>query len=210
MSMETISTKRRRVYPRKFPHEEAVARHKAGETVASLARGYGVSDAGIRRVVDPKQRERMRLHSVKWQMQGVCHQCDKEGISRGSRYCRSCSLKLRTRSVRPETLHCSGCHLWLPDKDFAPSSQMAYRRYRRRDCRSCATKARTAYRAKHRVLCEGGCGKMVEGKGRAARGDPNRPFLCNECARARNTPWMGYWPNLVLDTMKQKKEEIDG
>ncbi len=47
------------------------------------------------------------------------------------------------------------------------------------------TPERRAYREKHKVPCEDGCGKLVEGRGRARHPDPDRPYLCHACALNR-------------------------
>lgn len=50
VSLVTVSAKNSRVYRRKFDHEQAQVRHAAGETVASLAREYGVNWMAVKRV----------------------------------------------------------------------------------------------------------------------------------------------------------------
>jgi hypothetical protein len=46
---------------------------------------------------------------------------------------------------------------------------------------------RRKYRIENRVPCEGGCGKLVEGKGRGTKpgSDRNRPYMCIGCGNRR-------------------------
>lgn len=182
MSLVTVSTKRKRVYTRQFDHEEAIARRKAGESVIKLAREYGVSETAIRRVLNPDLRKRMNELSLKSIMSGTCVDCGKQGISRHGDRCVPCAQIHRTTSVREDTLRCDRCQRWLSDESFGSApGRFPHRRNRRRRCRQCDTWERKQYREKGKVPCEG-CGKMVEGKGRARGENPDRPYLCFHCA----------------------------
>lgn len=208
MSMVTKSTKRNRVYQRRFDHEEAQRRFAAGERLTSLAREFGVSTAAVRRVVVPGQRERMYRQSRVKQMSGVCVDCGKTGIAKRAKRCMDCSATHRLKTVRPTTLRCSICKEWLEDTAFRKGETCSEsRRFRSRTCRECDSRARTEYRERNKVLCEGGCGKLVEGKGRPSRDDPNRPFLCLSCGHKLREPW---WLKILYSGGVYHKEENDG
>lgn len=182
MSLVTVSKKRNRVYQRRFDHEEAAKRHHSGESMMSLAREYGVSVTAIERVVKPGKRERMNFYTRRSTMSGVCIDCGKTGITKRSSRCMECSSRSRITTVRPDTIHCGRCERWLPDDAFRHSEKNTpSHRYRNRRCRECETQARKEYRDRNKVPCDGGCGIMVEGKGRSRRGAPGRPFLCRNC-----------------------------
>jgi len=51
MGMETHSTRRNRVYARKFDHDEAFRLHQQGWTYEALARRYDVKPMTVRRVI---------------------------------------------------------------------------------------------------------------------------------------------------------------
>jgi hypothetical protein len=158
MSMETISTKRRRVYPRLFDHDEAQRRREAGEPVAALAAEYGVSVDRIYQVTSDAARarvvENMRLHHL-----ALCDDCGGECThnwsSKRSRHdrvvCRACSDERQREDALLERLdpdgliHCSKCdqHLDIKAYRIRPNGYPAIR------CRSCETAARRAYRHAH-------------------------------------------------------------
>jgi hypothetical protein len=126
-------------------------------------------------------------------MSGICVDCGKEGVALYHRgpdgpRCRVCASLLKADSVRADTLRCVTCRRWLPDSDFPRDRRSRKaRRHRHKQCRECNTVARRAYREKHKVACEGGCGRMVEGGGRAHRGDPERPYICRQCWPSRTS-----------------------
>lgn len=182
MSLETIG-KTGRVYLRKFDHNQAQADYQAGESLLSIARRFGVTYNAVYRVVDPERRIRMDATVKKWIMSGVCQDCGEKGISRYAPRCKNCSSHLRITSVRAGTLSCSTCQLWLPDTDFGLSTNFSHRRNRRPICRKCESAKRRAYRERNKVLCQGGCGKLVEGKGRTWKNNPDRPYLCLSCSQ---------------------------
>jgi hypothetical protein len=187
MSIVTVYAKNGRVYRRKFDHEQAQIRHAAGETVTALAREYGVSFQAVKRVVDLRTRARMAEQTRRYLMSGVCVDCGKEGVSIHGPRCRACASQLKANSVRADTLRCTTCRRWLPDSDFPRRGANKARRQRHKQCRECNTVARRAYREKHKAACEGGCGRMVEGGGRAHRGNPDRPYLCRQCWLSRES-----------------------
>ncbi len=90
---------------RKFDHDEAVARHAAGEAVSALAREYGVSLTAVYRVVDPRVRERMYAQSQKslerrrMPCKGGCGVLVWPHGARTTGYCNSCyGDKLREKT----------------------------------------------------------------------------------------------------------------
>lgn len=52
---------------RKFDHDQARERYANGETVAALARSYGVAEPSIKRVVDDEYRKRQNEYQREWQ-----------------------------------------------------------------------------------------------------------------------------------------------
>lgn len=41
--------------PRQFPHEDAISRFNAGESISAIAKSYGVTAPAVRRVVKPRR-----------------------------------------------------------------------------------------------------------------------------------------------------------
>ena len=83
-------------------------------------------------------------------------------------------------------LWCNSCAQWKHE-DLSPAPPAA-RPHRRRGiyCSTCSSRKRRSYRDRHRVPCENGCGRLVEGKGRpnwnhGRQLDPDRPYLCIHC-----------------------------
>ena len=184
MSLVTVSAKRNRVYPRKFDHDEARARHTGGETLAELAAEYGVSPTAIRRVVDPATRRRMVQRTRRHVMSGCCPDCGQEGTTvvegRPSR-CTACSDLARATSVGDGVLRCQRCRGWMPDDMFPKNrSTSRPRRGRHECCRACQTIIRQEARVKRMVPCER-CGKPrthpKEAHNRVSTG------LCRDCYR---------------------------
>jgi hypothetical protein len=179
------SRKRPRAYKRKFPHEEARRLRASGLTYVEIARHFGVSDTAVMLACDPVQRRRYYERSREYLMGGTCIDCGGRCTLKGQR-CRSCYTRLKVESapsVRPTTLRCAVCRQWKSDSEFSPESLRPNpaRRGRRGLCRSCDTAARRRYRERHKVPCRGGCGRMVEGKGRASRSTG----YCSSCVRLR-------------------------
>jgi hypothetical protein len=203
----SYSPARNRFYERKFDHDEARRRHAAGEGVAALARDYGVSYTAVQEVVDSAFRERAAERS-RISQHTTCERCGAECLkethrarrSGVRRLCRRCIMRERRECVRVDEqtgkvleVYCSTCKSWKPPDAFGRGSR--YKDLREggfhSGCRPCLTKMRQEYRERHKVACAGGCGRMVEGKGRpntrTIRGkrikdiDPERPPLCSAC-----------------------------
>lgn len=158
MSLTTVSTKRNRIYQRKFDHDEARIRHAAGESLSALAREYGVTQAAVKRIVDAEHRAAMDSRIQRWMMGGVCRDCGKQGVSRQKARCKKCASQAAATSVRPGELWCSRCQQWLPDESFPHGDKTKARRGRHQYCRQCNTAARRQYREKVKVPCER-CGR---------------------------------------------------
>lgn len=169
MSLVTVSAaKGGRVYQRKFDHDEARVRHAAGESIRSLARNYGVSEAAVGRVVNPGTNARMRLISRANIMSGTCERCGVQGITKTSRWCRTCWALEKNESVRPGELLCSRCSTWKLDDEFYRNRMERFRRGRHRLCKTCNNKARRDYRMRMKVPCPG-CGQPTSPVGSSDR-----------------------------------------
>jgi hypothetical protein len=208
--IEIVHPSRPRVYVRKFDHEEAARRIAAGETRAALAREYGVSASAITLAVDrlaPAVREEQNEQQRRSRTT-TCDVCGGPAMKLvgsklahnhdGRNLCGTCRPKERRENVRVSAggtvtaVRCQTCREWCPPSAFQRGWR--YRDLREggfhNQCRACGTVARRAYRNRNKVSCEGGCGRMVEGKGRAttsttkkgrAPKDVDRPYLCKPC-----------------------------
>ncbi len=157
---------------RRFDHDKALQRHLAGEKTADLAAEFGVTTAAVEQVVkratDVGWADRNRLYRREYQRERYragCSRCGAriwKGPQRGKTgLCRRCVGFDRATSVRPDTLRCSECHEWKPDRDFAgggPGKQLA-RRGRHAVCKSCQASVRQRFRLARRVPCAE-CGEL--------------------------------------------------
>lgn len=164
--LETYSLKKRRVYERKFDHEEARRLHSEGMALHAIARHFGVSDNAVRRVVDLEFREMMDKKTRAWIEKTKRAPClggcgTRVWLQNQARtgYCHRCLPAKRNEwTVREGELLCRRCEQWKPDRDF-PLNRKSKRRKdgtpsasrRGRDpwCRSCATAVRRAHRHAH-------------------------------------------------------------
>lgn len=158
MSLVTVSTKRKRIYPRKFDHDEARRlRVMEGWSYARLARHFRVSRAGVARVVNPDVRRRMPEYTDRWVMGGECRACGGPCARNHRDYCRKCaSERSRTRFRYDELgqlagIRCITCKQWKAP-DFFPSD-VGSSLGKGKQCRECGTKARQAYRERNKVPC---------------------------------------------------------
>lgn len=141
--------------PRKFDHDKAREMRADGLTYTRIAAEFDVSVNAVRRVVDPKAREKMaqataaRIRARREPCKGGCgrlvwlHGTRKQT---GSGYCRRCHGIHRAETVRPTTLLCARCGEWKPDEDFFVRSDAVARRGRSSECRPCSTITRRAHR----------------------------------------------------------------
>lgn len=136
--MSTVNVGRNgRVYQRKFDHEQARARHAAGETMAALAREYGVSPAAVRRAVDDKFRVASDARTSARLASGVCPDCGAPCTNRPGTTCVPCRDRKQATSVRDGELRCQRCREWKPDDAFPHNSAKKCRRGRHGVCRGC-------------------------------------------------------------------------
>jgi len=184
MSLVTVSTKRKRIYPRKFDHDEARKLHVVdGVGITELARRYGVSYNGMRRVLDAEFRKKLDALSVSYIMSGICSVCGgPRNRYHRSGLCRKCSNEKKQTRFRfnewgeVAAIRCSTCREWKPPELF-PSGK-ASRGYHQQ-CRTCQTKARQDYRERHKVPCVD-CGKPALPPGE--KGTSGAPFpRCRTC-----------------------------
>ncbi len=144
-----------RIYQRKFDHGQAKRRYEAGESVAEMAREYGVSENAVYRVVSPGTRAAYDRFYASLKGKGRCDRCG-EPMNQGSRYagsrqCQKCCDDDRATSVRPGVLLCFGCREWRPDEEFPRNrSTTVRRRGRHASCRACSTAQRRDYRQRNR------------------------------------------------------------
>jgi hypothetical protein len=158
MSMETRSTKRNRVYKRKFDHDLAIELHEKGFNYNEIRRHLGnvVSTTAIARVCNPEIRRRMDAAVVKNMMSGSCLDCGKTCAKHAKR-CPECSAKARqTRYITDEddnvvAVHCSSCKQWKPPTLFQKSKKSSRGFYQQ--CRSCSTASRQRFRERRKVPC---------------------------------------------------------
>lgn len=206
MSLVVYSPKRSRTYVRRFDHDEAVRRHAEGETIAALAREYGVTDRAVRRVVTPGGQERDLQATRRWRT-SVCETCGGPAMKLvggkkahnpdGRLLCRICRAKRRRKKLRydPATgevkLACGACGETKPVAAFGARVRRALAEGRATGgccCTACSTARRTAFRNRRKVPCER-CGKPClppsERSNRRVRRDRN---LCLACYRETELP----------------------
>jgi len=169
MSLVTVSKKRKRVYPRKFDHDEAQTLHLLwGWSVTTLAAHYGVTWAAVKRVVDPATKLRMYEQSLAFLMSGECRACGRPCNRRprekstddgykSSGLCRRCWGESKQTRFRFDELgnlaaiRCSTCKTWKDAGEFSSHKRNSRSKYGQ--CRSCGTKARQNYRERHKEPC---------------------------------------------------------
>lgn len=148
----TVSTKRRRAYPRKFDWDRARALHAEGLGYRQIATQMGVSYTAVMRVCDPAVNEKMRQYMSDRQRSGTCSACGQPcslNPDRPAERCRECfDADPPTTTVMPALLRCSKCHLWLPDESFNFDQRRRVRRHRHLWCRLCRNAWKRAYRAR--------------------------------------------------------------
>ena len=198
--LTVYSEKRNRFYARKFNHDYARQLRDLGYTYGEIARTFDVVPQAIAVALDhdvaKKVADRSKIHG-----RTACEGCGgptlkadhpSRHVHDGRILCNTCRARARRTRIRfyrdgSYELHCKTCSRWLPPEAFGRGQRYPDIRDGgfHSQCRSCTSKARTDYRARHRVPCEGGCGRMVEGRGRSNRvgADPNRPYLCRKCPR---------------------------
>jgi hypothetical protein len=160
MSLVTHSKVRDRVYRRVFDHDEAQRLHAEGWSYARLAVRYGVSEAAVGRVCNPRTRERMDENSKKhnrrarvpcrggcgrlvW-MHGRINKMTRTG------FCQDCWNASKTAAdERPEELRCTKCREWKQDENFTKEKGRKTRRGLKSQCRGCETIARRENRRKN-------------------------------------------------------------
>ena len=168
--METVSTKKNRIYKRKFDHDLAREMAAKGFTAGEIRRHLGntVSITAIMRVIDPKTNARLAAGVKKYLNSGICMKC---GVNRtkfnhprgtGREYqdsgmCRKCWAESRQTRFRLDEeekvieVRCTKCKNWFPSEVF-PRSRSGTRGYHNL-CTSCSTKMRTKYRENSKVPC---------------------------------------------------------
>jgi hypothetical protein len=158
MSLVTVSTKRNRVYQRKFDHDECRRLRQDGWTYQALADHYHVSIAAIDRVLNPNRRKRMDERTRDW-LTAICDDCGKtcthNWSSKKGRHDRVCCKQCGDKRRREEHLiarhdehgniHCCRCETHKPPDDF----RFDKHGFPRNRCRSCETAARRDYHHRH-------------------------------------------------------------
>lgn len=148
----TFVGKNGRVYQRKFDHEDALRRKEAGETVASLAREYGVSESAVWAAISPRTKACNLRAAAARRERGRCERCG--GWKHGgtpAKLCASCAMDDRATGVREHELHCFSCGEWKPDAEFPYNKGgQQRRRGRHSQCRVCQTIARRDHRRRNR------------------------------------------------------------
>jgi hypothetical protein len=158
--------------PRKFDHDEARRRHKAGETAAALAREFGVSHTAVLRAVNPKIRKRLDSYSLEYNRDhrtpclGGCGRLVwTYATPEASGYCPQCSGALRRTAPHGTETRYTG-----PDK------------CRCEPCRLAATAAKKARRNRHKVPCTN-CGqpRLPHSENGGDRRGTRDTGLCRPC-----------------------------
>lgn len=148
------ATARGRIYARKFDHDEARARHAAGESVSALAEAYGVTYNAVDRVVKPGRLEIEARARARYTEKQVCDVCggrawkQAQRTDDGRNLCRSCRGKeRRTRFTEVDGgVHalCFGCRKVKPLDEFPGG--VRFRDVRPKgvsgECRACQTRKR--------------------------------------------------------------------
>lgn len=155
-----VSTRKNRVYKRKFDYDIARALHAEGHSYAAIAELLGVSQTAIARVCDERQRERLDAHTKDWLQRnkvpclGGCGRTIYRQAGR-SGYCDACYRARRAEAfpdARPGELRCAKCREWKPDDEFPTYKPVKARRGHNPWCRPCCNAARQAHRIAQPVL----------------------------------------------------------
>lgn len=181
--------------PRKFDHDEARRRRAAGETYVSIARDLGVTPTAVARVCDWRLRAKMdalvamrqRVNGNPYNYRGTCVDCGGR-CRTGSQRCGPCHAE-HVRKAPPFDergwLYCNTCETYRPQSEFPLAAREVGRGGRHTQCRACGTKARQAYRERHKVPCDT-CGKpcLPPNEKGARRADRARCRDCYHASRA--------------------------
>lgn len=155
MSLETISTKRHRVYHRMFDHDEARSLREEGWTYQALAGRYGVLEAAVIRVCDPRVNARMQeqsKRSLRRRRRPCLGGCGRlvwwhgNTSTRSGKCSRCIAAERTTQDVRVSELRCTSCREWKPDAEFPTYKASIARRGRNAMCRACCATARREHR----------------------------------------------------------------
>ncbi len=169
--MSLVTHGKHRDYQRKFNHEEARRRYAGGEGITSLAREYGVTVNGMRRVLDPLVAKSMLQHNKDWYT-GQCELCggpcmrlvggkakhNPDGRTLCKR-CRGDEMTERLRfdsdwtlvAVRCNMVDCANGKRWQSPDNFTRGVRSRHIREGgiHTQCRACQTRTKRLYRAKH-------------------------------------------------------------
>lgn len=147
MSLVTVTSKRKRIYRRKFDHEQALALIDAGWTRRAVAAKFGVSVSRIEQIKhrrrDPEWHERDIAYRRKW----ICENarapcaggCGTMVWTQGTRYSGFCASCVRAIGyVIDDELMCLRCRGWKLDEEFGYSQSYSRgRRHRSSWCLRC-------------------------------------------------------------------------
>lgn len=138
---------------RRFDHEEAIRRYQNGEIIHRLAREYGVTDAAVRRVVNPEVRAKM-------------HAAAAEFLASQRQPCvGGCGRLVWMHGPRPKTGLCQRCYAAKLRAEHVPQhgTENEYKLgCRCGACTAAITALRRERRHRTRVPCSHGCGTMVD------------------------------------------------
>lgn len=196
---------KKRWYTRKFDHDEARARHAAGETIGDLAREYGVDYHAVWQVVTPGAQAAVLANNKRWRTT-TCDICGgpamrniagkKEHNPDGRVLCLRCRANEKRErllfndagelvAVRCSNLDCANGERWQPPDRFTRGHR--HREVREggihTQCRACQTRSRQRWRERRKVPCVN-CGKPRLGDETRRRRDTG---LCLACYRASIT-----------------------
>lgn len=159
MSLTYESTKRRRVYTRKFDHDLCRTLWSHGIwTQQGLADFFGVTVTRVRQVLIPEYGElcTRRAQEKGRALHHHCPQCDApitcsdvyQGRYRGVdvELCGKCRVRNAASTVRPDTLRCHLCQQWLPDDQFPSRKDAHARRGRHGQCQLCNSESKRLWR----------------------------------------------------------------
>jgi hypothetical protein len=170
MTLENFVPERNRTYKRRFDHDKALLRLDAGESAAALAREYGVSKGMIYRI-RPEAKQRSLVYHRQWRT-GVCEECGgpamriihgkKDHNPDGRCLCQNCRAHARRErllfnddgvliAVRCGMVDCANGERWQTPDHFPRGKSFPDIRAGgfHTQCRSCQTRAKRSYRARH-------------------------------------------------------------
>jgi Helix-turn-helix domain of resolvase len=137
-----------RVYSRRFDWEEAERLREDGQSVAAIARQFGVTPEAVALATDPSRRARARERKRRWAIgRASCVDCGGPVYPRADAHrCAACAARAAAK-VREGEAWCPDCGEWRPLGDFrSANNARGVVHY----CRAHETARRKAWRDRNR------------------------------------------------------------